>query len=164
MRHTVGQTRNGAHVYVDLIRSNAATQIASRPQLLTLVKEVLAITNATRPEVVVEHDMGRNIGYDFVVPTTDKDIILYAQLLRDDVYTRFVKSGLPEATQFLSFVLRRNDDRSYELHNAWVGHNIPARPGSENATPEGRAYWENHAVVLTSQPIQSRTITRVCPY
>ncbi len=164
MKHAIGQTRNGLPVYVDLISSSAAAQIAARPQLLVLVKEVLAKINVHNAETMIEYDMGRNIGYDFVVPTTEKDVILYAQLMRSDIYTPFVKNGTPQATSYLCFTLKRADDRSYELSDTWVGRQTPSLPGSDHATAESKTYWANHAVVLAAQSIQTRTITRTCPY
>ncbi|HSX17652.1 MAG TPA: hypothetical protein VLH86_06155 [Patescibacteria group bacterium] len=164
MKHPITSTRNGIPVYVDLVKSQAGAHIARQPYLLGLVKELLATITATEAEISIEHDMGRAVGYSYVVETTDKDNIVYAQRLHDDAYTRFVKNGTPLSTNYLSIVLRRDADGDYELDDAWVGRLNPPRPGSANETANSKVYWTKHAFVLDGQPIQLRTLTKVCPY
>jgi len=164
MKHPIAQTHNGAQVYIDLVKSQAAMHVSQKPHLLNLVKELVQQIKATTPEVNLEQDMGRVLGYSTVVETGDKDTILYAQLLHDDVYTRFTKNGKHAATQHLTVLLRRDDNGEYELYDTWIGHIAPPRPGSKNETAESKSFWENHAVVFDGQPLQQRTITKVCPY
>jgi hypothetical protein len=165
MKHPIAHTKNGIPVYVDLIHSQAASHIAQQPRLLELVKEALKKASARGAEVSIEQDMGRAIGYNFVVETTDKDTVVYAQLMRETIYTRFVKNGKPAPTNYLTLVLRYNDDEGgYELHDTWIGHISPPRPGSENETESSKPYWATHAFVLDGQPLQLRTVTRDCPY
>lgn len=164
MKHTVALTRNGIPVYVDLVRSQAAIHIARQPRLLGLVKEALEKISARTREISIEQDMGRTIGYNFVVETTDKDTVLYAQCVRDTTYTRFVKNGKPKLTRFLTIVLRHDEDGNYELHDTWIGRLSPPRPGSTQETEGSKEYWANHAFVLDGQPLQLSTVTKVCPY
>lgn len=164
IKHPVGQTRNGVLVHVDLIASPAAVHISRQPHLLGLVSEALAQMAARDIEVTLEFDMGRIIGYDFIVPTTDRDNVLYAQRPRDTTYTRFVKNGDPAPTQFLTIKLRREDSGEYSLHDTWIGHASPPRPGSDNETAESKPYWATHACIFEGQSLQPRTITKVCPY
>lgn len=165
MIHLVGQTQNGIPVYADLVESEGAKHISRQPHLLTLAAEALRRTKLSQAAVNMEYDMGRVIGYDFVVKTTRTDTIFYARLLRDKAYTRFTKKGRPLPTNHISLVLRRDPaDNVYHLQNIWMGRSIPALPGSTGEVPESRAYWEEHAVVFDSQPIQARTLTKTCPY
>ncbi len=164
MKHPVGRTRNGIPVYVDLIRSQAAKHIGQQPQLLALAKEMLQQVAVRSPKTSIEHDMGRPIGYSIVISTTDKDTILYGRLLRDEIYTRFVKNGKPTATQYLTATLQRDSNGHYELHDIWIGRLNPPRPGSSNETAESKPYWSSHALVLDSQPLQLQTVTKECPY
>ena len=164
MKHPITQTRNGSPVYVDLIHSYAAAYVAQNPQLLGVVRELLEQVTTTSAEVRLDKNMGRVIGNNYVVETTEKDTILYAQRLRDTSYTRFVKNGSPLPTPYLSIILRRDDEGSYELHDLWIGRLNPPRPGSGNETAKSKSYWANHAFVFDGQPIQARTITKVCPY
>ncbi|HZM64205.1 MAG TPA: hypothetical protein VFB59_03670 [Candidatus Saccharimonadales bacterium] len=164
MKHPIGQTRNGMSVYVDLISSPSAKRIAQHPQYLVLAKEMLAQIKVRGAEAVIEHDMGRLIGYDFVVTTTDKDTVFYGRLIKDTIYTRFTKNGKPLSTNHLTVKLRQVGTKNYELSDIWIGHSNPPRPGSDNETTESKVYWSNHAFVLDGQPIESQTITKICPY
>lgn len=165
MRHLIGRTRNDVAVYVDLVDSPAAVHIADQPRLLSLVKEVLERTHAKAAQIRLEQDMGRTIGYSFVVETSDSDVIVYAQLPRDgDAYARFVKNGKPTATKYLTVIMQRAEDGSYELRDTWVGRLSPPRPGSDSETTESKSFWANHAYVLDRQPMRLRTLTKVCPY
>ncbi|HUC89491.1 MAG TPA: hypothetical protein VMR45_01705 [Patescibacteria group bacterium] len=164
MKHPITQTSNGLAVYVDLVRSPAGLHIAEQPYILGFIRETLEQAKLEDQVVRIEQDMGRNIGYDYVTKTGDSDTVFYARLIRDETYTRFVKNGKPQPTHFLTMILKRDDDGAYELRDAWVGHMCPPRPGSDDENHESKLYWEGHAHVFDRQPLQSRTITRVCPY
>jgi len=138
--------------------------IARQPQLLTLAKEMLAETMVRGAEINLERDMKRPIGYNFIVTTTDQDTVFYGRLLRDDIYTRFVKNRKPLSTQYLTVALLQDSNNAYELSDVWIGRLIPPRPGSANETTESKSYWSNHAFVLDNQLLQQRTVTRTCPY
>jgi hypothetical protein len=165
MMHFLCTSQNGADVYVDLIHSEAAHNIGRQPQLLNIVKEVLVKKTLSGPEVCIEHDMGRTVGYDFIVPTSDGNAVFYARLLRDSVYTRFVKNGQPALTRYVAFVLRSCDAISgYEFQEVRIGRMTPPRPGAPGETPESRQYWESHALIHDTQILQPRSATKVCPY
>ena len=164
MKHSIGQTRNGMAVYVNLIQSQAAKHIAQQPRLLSLVAEALPQTTLRGAEVNIEHDMGRAIGYSFVVETAGTDGVFYAQLARNDTYIRFVKSGKPSSTQYLSMILHKDKSGTYELHDVWLGHLNPPHPGAADETAASKPYWAKHALILGSESLQLRTITKVCPY
>jgi hypothetical protein len=165
MKHSVGNTHNGVSVVIDLIHSDAAKHIAQQPHILGLAEEVLRKVTLQDDNISIEYDMGRSIGYNFVVGTKETDTVFYAQLIRDDVYSRFVKNGKPLATQFLTLILKRQSDAPvYDLLDVWVGNLNPPRPGSAEENAESVPYWENHAYILDTQQLQTRTITKVCPY
>lgn len=168
MKHSVGHTCNGFTVIADLIYSDAAKRIAQQPHILELAEEALqTVTPGVSQEnsIGIECDMGRPIGYSFVIATKETDNIFYAQPVRDNIYSRFVKNGEPLVTQYLTMILDRQDeDMTYELLDVWIGTLIPPRPGSDNETPESLPYWTNHAFILDNQQLQTRTITKACPY
>lgn len=163
MKHLIGQAHNGVQVYAQLIGSQAGKNIARQPQLLSLAKEMLPKVTLRGPEISLEHDMHRPVGYNFIIETSDKDTILYGRLLKDDTYTRFVKNGKPQPTRYVTIIFLR-DDSSYELSDIRLGRLIPPRPGSAGETPESRGYWSNHAFILDGQPLQPQTVTKICPY
>jgi hypothetical protein len=164
MKHPIAHTRNGMAVYADLLQSPAAAHIAHQPYLLGLVKELVGQISATGKEVRIDRDMGRSIGYSSLVETTEKDTILYAQLSRGSAFTRFVKNGEPLSTQYLSIVLRRDEDGEYELHDTWLGRLTPPLPGSDNEASASKTYWATHALVFGNHSVQPRSVTKVCPY
>lgn len=164
MKHPIGQTRNNIAVYVDLIQSEAAKHIAQQPHLLRLVAEAIQHITLRGPAAQIEHDMGRVVGYNFVIKATGSEGIFYAQLLRDDTYTRFVKHGKPLPTSYLSMVLQRDADGAYELNDTWIGRISPPRPGTANETAESKPYWTDHAILLGNETLQLRSITKVRPY
>jgi hypothetical protein len=165
MTHFVGNSKNKLPVHVDLINSNAAKRIAHHPYLLAVAAEALQHITLTKPIVNLEYDMGRNIGHDFVVETNASDNIFYVQLVRDRVYTRFIKNGTPLPTRYVSMTLARDQKSDpYHIQDVWVGRLAPPRPGSDEETPQSKTYWEGHAIVFGNEPIQSRTLTKTCPY
>lgn len=163
MKHSIGQTASHVEVYVDLITSEAGKQISYQPHLFSLAKEVLASTTPPNANIIIEHDMGRPIGYNQIVVTTDESIVFYGRLYKDDVLTRLVKNEKPQATRYLSLQLVW-DTSSYNLTNIWVGRLRPPIPGSAAEVPESKRYWANHAVIYTDQRLEANTITKECPY
>jgi hypothetical protein len=165
MIHPICTTFDGVEVYVDLITSEAASNIAKQPQLLGLAKEVLTHKKLTGERLCIEQDMGRVIGYDFIVETPSDDTVFYAQVVRERVYTRFIKAGKPLSTEFVSVLLKRGKtDKEYELQDVRIGRLAPPRPGTPNEATDSKAFWATHAFVHDNQILQPRTITRTCPY
>jgi hypothetical protein len=164
MNHLVCTTRNDMTVYVDLVHSAAAKQIARQPYILGLTREALQQTMLKGTAATVVHNMGRTIGYDFVVATDDTSKVFYAKIIRDDVYTRFVRDPKPASTQFLTLTLKRVATSDYELLSVAVGKAGPPRPGSPDETAESKAFWAHHAYVLDKESLQAPTITKDCPY
>lgn len=164
MKHLIGQSRNGTQIYVQLIGSRAGDSIARQPQLLSLAKEMFAKITLRGTEVNLEYDMDRPVGYNFIVETSDKDIVFYGRLPKEDIYTRFVKSGKPQPTRFITVNLRRDNDDNYELSDVWLGRLMPPRPGSPDETTESKQYWSNHALILDGQSLKLKTMTKTCPY
>lgn len=165
MRHFVATTANNIAVHVDLINSGAARDIARQPSLLTMIAKALSQTEVSDALLDLEYDMGRPIGYDFVVTTTDDTDVFYARMARDSVFTRFTKKGTPAATCTLSAILRPAvTGEGYDLHDLWIGRLRPARPGSADATTYSVPYWQQHAMLFDNQPLHPKTVTHDWPY
>jgi hypothetical protein len=164
MKHVIAKTNNHVTVYVDLINSQAAAQISRQPYLLGLLKELVARTVITGKELQFDQDMGRAVGHESIVETSEGDTIIYAQKLKDPTYTRFVKNGKPKPTQHVTLILRKDTDDEYELVDTWIGRLSPPRPGSQHENTDSKVYWATHAYVLDGEPVQSKSITKDCPY
>lgn len=164
MMHLIGMTRNSVGVYVDLVNSRAAKQIAQRPHLLTLASEALGVMTLDGSRLITTHDMGRKIGYDFVVEVTDTDAVFYAQLAKETVYTTFTKKGEPSSTRLLTMVLRHSDAEGYSLDDLWPGPFRPPRPGDLEEAENSKVYWEEHAYLFEDQHLKPSSITKLRPY
>lgn len=158
------ETSHEYAVYINLISSSAGCYLSRRPYVVALIKELLS-TNALRGErVVIEQDMGRDIGTTDVVSTSDKDTIYYAQPLKSDVFSRFAKNRFPQASSMLTVIIERDSDGNYEVSDTWIGGDHPALPGDTHETTASREYWQTHAFVQGAQAIQSKSLTKSCPY
>lgn len=156
-RQTVGTTKNGKLVYVDLKGSHAATHIADTPELLSLVRELLPGLSPDEDNVYLDRDMGRVVGRSDLVVTDDNDRIVYAKRLNRSNYTRFVHGRSAEPTRFVTVVLKRDKDDNYELWTAWIGAAAPQFPGDEHEASESRPFWRTHALAWGNQAIQLGT-------
>lgn len=163
-RHIITESPNGSEVYVNLIDSLAGHYLGRQPYVINLIKEVLSSTKLTGSKLSIERDMGRVIGNTDVVETSEKDTIFYAQAYKTSIYSRYAKNRLPSPSQKLTIILEQDTDGNYELLNTWIGSDNPPLPGDKNETAISRSYWETHAFVLDAQAVQSKTITKVCPY
>lgn len=164
MKHLIGLTQNRVEVYAYLTSSKVGKRLSRQPHLLALAKEMFTEVSLRDLKIYMEYDMGRHIGYDFIINTTDNDAVFYACILKDTVYTRFVKSGEPIHTNYLTVTLEQDGDENYELSDIWIGRLIPPRPGSADETADSKPYWSDHAYILGDQPLQSQTLTKTCPY
>lgn len=163
-RYLITESANGREVYINLISSSAGLTIKRQPHLLQLVKEVTAQKKLAGPKVMVEQDMGRVIGNSDVVKTDEKDTIFYAQPHKKNVFSRYVKNRSVRPSTKLTIVLHKDDENNYEVVDTWVGASIPPFPGSEDENDLSKTYWETHALVVDTQVIQPKTITKTSPY
>ncbi len=164
MMHTIGVTSNGITVNVDLVRSGAAQLIARRPHFLSLASEIVGKIELNDSSMTMTYNMGRPIGYDFVVEPATADIVFYAQPAKEEVYIPFTKKGTPASTNLLTMVLSHSETDGYYLDDMWTGPFRPGLPGTEAATEESIDYWKSHAYIFEDQHIKSSSITHDCPY
>lgn len=163
-RYVIVESTGSYEVYVNLIKSLAGQYLSRQPYVINLVKEVLTSARLKGQVVTLEHDMGRVIGNTDIIETTEKDTIFYAQPVKTSVFSRYAKNRYPTPSQKLTIQLARDEDGHYEILDTWIGPSSPPFPGDENEADNSKIYWETHALVQNSQLVQSRTITKVCPY
>ncbi len=158
------ETNDEYDIYINSISSPAGHYLSRRPYVYALIKELLSTHKLKGDRVVIEQDMGRNIGTTDIVSTSDKDTIYYAQPLKSEIFSRFAKNRYPQISSKLTVIVNRDKDGNYEVTNAWIGGNHPAFPGDERATADSREYWKKHALVQDAHHIQSKSLTKNCPY
>ncbi len=151
-------------IYVNCISSPAGLYLSRRPYVYALIREALSSHKLHGQRIVIEQNMGRNIGTTDIVSTTDKDTIYYARPLKSEVFSRFAKNRYPKISNMLTVIAERDADGDYEITNIWIGNKHPEFPGDKYATTDSREYWETHALVQDAQVIQSKSLTKVCPY
>jgi hypothetical protein len=162
--HSIAQTPQGLEVYVNLISSPAGKYLSRQPYVLGLIKEVLGATKLSGPQHVIERDMGRIIGNTDIIETTEKDTIFYAVASSMTVFSRYAKNRYPTPSHKLTIILKRDGAGNYEVTDTWIGPHTPPFPGDENETANSKPYWETHALAQNAGLVQSKTITKVCPY
>ena len=163
-KHIVATSLNGKEVYAYLMQQPLSAAISRNPHLLALIKEAVSTLNLTQQDILLEQNMGRNIGYGEMIATREKDTIFYARLVREETYTKFVKNRKTEPTPFLTLNLRKDDDGNYEIKDVWIGKTFPPVPGNAAETEQSKSYWEDHAVAFNGQAIMASTITKECPF
>jgi hypothetical protein len=160
----IGVSANDCQVYTKIINSAAGRCFSRQPHLVSLAKGVVESLELTEPTLQVTHDLGRTIGNTNIVATRDKDVIFYAQRLKQSGVLRFVKNRSMEPSSELSIILRKDSDGNYELTDIWIGPACPAFPGSADESEDSKMYWQTHALTADSESISSQSVTSVCPY
>ncbi len=151
-------------MHVNLISSPAGRFISRQPHVVSLIKAVLLVTDLTDTTYCIESDIGRTIGNSNIVATGAKDSVFYARPIKSTVFSRFVKNRPLSPSSMLTIILNRRDNDTYMITDTWIGPYFPPFPGDEHETSSSKTYWETHALVADSQPVQSQTITKTCPY
>lgn len=163
-KYVITHTDFGRDIYVDLISSLAGHYLSRRPYIINVIKEAATPLNLRGKRVIIEQDMGRNIGNTDIIKTTEKDIIYYAQPVKKDVFSRFAKNRYPHPSKTLTVIFEQDADGNYEVSDTWIGPSSPAFPGDEHETSDSKVYWQTHALVQDAQAIKSNSITKECPY
>lgn len=163
-KYAITKSKNGRKVYVNLIATSAGRYLSRQPYVIGLVKEVLSCRNLTGPDVCIERDMGRTIGNTDIVATNEKDTIFYAQPYKKTIFSRYVKNRILTPSHKLTIILKQDTDGNYEIADTWIGPFSPPFPGDKKATPTSKTFWQTHALVADTHLIQSKSITKVCPY
>lgn len=157
-------TNDEYDVYINLISSSAGRYLSRRPHIISLVRELSAASTLKGRRIVIERDMGRAIGTTDVVATGDTDTIYYAQPVKSEVFSRFAKNRFAQPSSVLTVIFIQDDDGNYEVSDTWIGADHPAFPGDQFAGAESMQYWQTHALVQDAQVVQSKSVTKNCPY
>lgn len=163
-KYLLAESNSGHEIYINLISSSAGQYLSRRPYVINLIKEVLIPMKLRGSRIAIERDMGRVIGNTDIIETSDKDTIYYAQPNKMKVYSRFAKNRYPQPSHVLTIIVEQDNDGNYEVRDTWIGPSSPPFPGDVNETDKSKDYWQTHALVQDAQTIQSKTITKDCPY
>lgn len=163
-KHLIGTSKNGKAVYADLLKSPLNSKVSRTPHLLTLVREIIEKQDLDKARIVIEQDMQRTVGYSEQLETKDTDAIFYAKQLKSKTFTRFVKNRRATDTTIVTVILCQDQAGDYEVEDVLIGIAVPPVPDAISATPQSKAYWQNHAVVYNGQSLVSSSLTKDWPY
>ena len=163
-KYVIDGSKEDYNIYVNLISSPAGIYLSRCPYVIGLLKELLAANNLRGKRVVIEQDMGRDVGRTDVVATNEKDNIYYAKAIKSEVFSRFARNRYPQTSNKITVTAIKDDDGDYEIRDIWIGSNYPAFPGDEYETADSKQYWQTHALVQDALAIQSKSVTKTCPY
>jgi hypothetical protein len=140
----------GSHVHGDL--KNRLQMVAKR------------ITCADREYFSEVIKFPTNIGKNNCVPVTWKDEVMYAKRIGRKKYSKFVLNSAPTPTDSITIYLQRKQG-IYLIKSCYYGDSLQfdVSEGHEFEV-DTYAFWENHAIVYGSEPIDQSTITYICPW
>ncbi len=160
-RKHLGNLASGEAVYEE-----DDSHLSDHPSVVPLAREVLAqVTSNNRPSIVDEIDLGREVGKNIRVSTTDKDEIIFARRPGRTGLTRFVKNRQPESCSKVVVILNRQKSGEYIISTAFIGTRCPAEPWDEKWADENSVpFWNSQALVWGSEEIVLGTETSVSPW
>jgi hypothetical protein len=140
----------GSHIHGDL--NNRLQMVAKR------------ISCSNRDYISEVIKFPTNIGKNNCVSVTWKDEVLYAKRLGRKGYSKFVLNRTPTPTDSISIYLKRKQD-IYLIKSCYYGDIKSVGVGEDiDFANDTNLFWENHAIVYGSEPIDQSTITYICPW
>ncbi|NND64908.1 MAG: hypothetical protein HKM24_02985 [Gammaproteobacteria bacterium] len=162
------KTPSGLEIYYDPVDSHLATHLSDAPQLEDLVRQMFSKIDLKLKEnikhVTISYDFGKVVGKSDLVPTNDKDEIVYAIRKNRDKHSVFVKNKPPVDTTIATVVIDYLDYKKAKLFTAWVGPIAPSFPSKKMVEPDCIAFWNKHALVWDNQEVIESSVTNNCPW
>ncbi len=111
-------------------------------------------------------DMGRTIGTTKLVPTSNTDEIVFAQLPHSEGLSRFVKNHgtEPKPTTMVTLIFKVNYGPGYAIVTGGIGHGAQREPWQEDSRPTARHFWAEHAYIWGTLKVIPETETTICPW
>ncbi|MCL5113236.1 MAG: hypothetical protein M1554_02015 [Patescibacteria group bacterium] len=151
-------------IYIDQIFSPAGQYLSRHPHLYKIIEEVLVDYELNGKNIVIETKFKKDIGTTDIIPTTPTDNIYYAKAIKSTVFYRFAKNRFPQKSNILTMIIRKDKSGNYEVYDVWIGNNYPALPSGRDTTKKSKDFWDSHALVQDAISIQTKSITKTCPY
>jgi hypothetical protein len=149
----------------EVVVDAANSHVATHPTVLAVLPEALGQIGGGDEQIVTEVDLGRVIGENIRVATSDADEIVYAQRTGRRGLTRFVKNREPEDCTSVVVILRKITGGAYVLVTAFIGTHCPAEPWDQKyADKESVPFWNSHALIWGAEEVVEDTETTECPW
>lgn len=113
---------------------------------------------------VIQIDFDQEIGFCNVVSTTEQDTIFYIKRLGRKGLSRFVLGRESEPCQSIVLVLKKAEEGNFFLLiTAYIGRISQPEPWDKDSQIS-REYWNSHAFVMDTEPVDWGTATQQCPW
>lgn len=149
MKKEIGVTTNGYHVYVII---NDRHMLAHSSVTESLLTEAVSKIDYTPTFWMDEVDLGRIVGKDACVQTTEDDDVRYECRTGRETLSRVVYGREPEDTTILTVGLCTDDDGLVTIFTAFPGKKAPKELSDpslrESERPEAEAFWACHALCV----------------
>lgn len=149
MKKEIGTTANGHHVHVIV---NDSHMLAHASVTETLLTEAISKIDYTPTFQMGEVDLGRVIGKNACVQTTEMDDVRYECRIGRETISRVVYGREPEDTTILTVGLCTDDDGLVTVFTAFPGKKAPKELSDpnlrESERPEAEQFWANHALCV----------------
>ena len=114
-------------------------------------------------------DLERNLGKTHCVNLNGNEKIYYAQRTGRKTLTKFVEGVEAPDCSCVTIILYKTAPNKYKILTGYVGFEStkePLDPSIKSAEEFNIAkqFWENHALIASSQKIYKNTITTTCPW
>ena len=159
----IAKSKNGIDVYFNTESSHVLTHFQASGSLKPKVSEIISNLKISSNNIYESFNINEDIGFSELIPTTEKDEIIYAKRLHRETYTRFAKNRQPIPTSLITLWICKEND-IYELKSAWFGPITPPIPGDPWENEQSLPFWLSHALVWGIQEIDRSTITKECPW
>lgn len=154
-----GYLSKDGYVVGDILKSHVHGDL--KKELPSIIKRISCNGRGYFYEVL----RSDTVGMSACVPIAWNDDIVYAKRIGRDSYSKFVKNRKPIPTEYITIFLKKKDD-IYLIRSCFYGEskvNIGFY-GIEPTDDERNSFWNDHALVFGSEPIDPTTITTRCPW
>lgn len=134
------------------------------------LQRVIAIVRAT--EIIhwerhnfMERDQGRPIGFTSCMEVGPGDEVFWQRLKGRQVFGKFVSGHQAVATSFLTVNVKPVRG-VWRVIRAYTGRHSPAFPGDRNEAQSSRRFWDKHALLEGTIPVDRKNNPRLwsCPW
>lgn len=149
MKKEIGTTANGHNVHVII---NNSHMLAHASVTETLLTEAVSKIDYTPTFWMGEVDLGRIIGKDACVQTTEADDVRMECRVGRKISSRVVYGREPEDTTIMTVGLCTDDDGLVTVFTAFPGKKAPKELSDpslrESERPEAEQFWACHALCV----------------
>lgn len=155
-KRLIGKTKNGKDVFAINADSHMAAHAAVTDEMMA---EAIKLIDYQAPFQMVTVDLGRIIGTDNCVETTDSDDVKMMYRKGRDGKTPIVFGREAEETTSLTVGICTDEDSLETIFTAFTGKIAPKEPWDPRINPEEKAesenFWKHHALVYDESAIDT---------